>query len=411
MAGTTQRVGPVINDSWFMTTKAQNSSPVAIDRHSRAYMTFLSGICRRRGADRLPFSKGLLKRLREFCPAFLQCSLYVLGLSAVLWLGAEAHAQGPASTQNHDPATTKTQRRKSSKYDVDHIGARGTGHGINLYSLSREHALGQELASSIDRTSRFVDDPFVKDYVNNLGQSIVRNSDTQVPFTIKVLDSSDLGLFALPGGFLYVDRGLITALDAEAELASMMAHEIAHVAARHATRGLTRKRLFSIATTAAMFAGPFGVIVQDLGSVAGPLSNKKFDRDAEYEADLLGMEYTYAAGYDPEAFLSALEKVHAHEINMHDVYKQIPGYKVASKFPFHKRIVTAFSDYPPMEERIHHLQKEIPAFLTKRDQYIVDSSDFDEVRAKLLQSEKPVLLRHREGADVGKGPTLRRRQD
>jgi predicted Zn-dependent protease len=208
-----------------------------------------------------------------------------------------------------------------------------------------------------------------------------------------------------------VDRGLITALDGEAELASMMAHEIAHVAARHATRSLTRNRIFSVASTAGMLAGPVGVIVEDVCSIGGPLARKKFHRDAEYEADLLGMEYTYAAGYDPEAFLSALEKVHAYEINMQDIYKKLPGYKFATKVPFYKQMVTAFSDYPPMDNRIRKLQKDIPTFLPKRDRYIVNSSDFNEVKAKLLASDAPVLVRSHAGVDQGKGPILRRRQD
>ena len=330
----------------------------------------------------------------------------------MLPLGSNAHAQAPGTSPPAiDASSHINASKRHRKYDVDRIGERGTGRGINLYSLNREHALGQMLADSVDRTSKFVEDAIVKDYVNNLGQIIVRNSDAQVPFTIKVLDSSDVGVFALPGGFLYVDRGLITALDGEAELASMMAHEVAHVAARHATRGLTRKHIFSIATTAAMFAGPIGVIVEDVSSLAGPLSRKRFDRDAEYEADLLGMEYAYAAGYDPEAYLSALEKVHARAINMQDIYKQIPGYKFATKLPFHRQILTAFSEYPPMEERIRQLQKEITAFLPKRTQYIIDSSDFDKVKSKLTSAEAPVLLRPALGVDPGKGPVLRRRQD
>jgi beta-barrel assembly-enhancing protease len=344
------------------------------------------------------------------CSLF-QYSFWILSFSSILSLGLGAHAQAPGLSSSQDVAALHRSSKRARKYDVDHIGERGTGRGINLYSMSRERALGQTLANSIDRTSKFVDDHLVREYVNNLGQTIVRNSDTQIPFTIKVLDSSDIGVFALPGGFLYVDRGLITVLDGEAELASMMAHEIAHVAARHATRELTRKRIFSVATTAAMFTGPVGVIVEDVSSIGGPLYRKKFDRDAEYEADLLGMEYVYAAGYDPEAFLSALEKVHAGEINMQEIYKKLPGYTFATKLPFYKQMVTAFSDYPPMEDRIRHLQKEIAAFLPKRDRYIVDSSDFDEVKAKLLASESPVLLRPHSGVDVGKGPILRRRQD
>lgn len=336
----------------------------------------------------------------------------MLSLSAILSLGLGAHAQAPGSSSSQgEDAAQHSRSKRARKYDVDRIGERGMGRGINIYSINRERALGQELANSIDRTSKFVEDVYTKEYVNDLGQRIVRNSDAQFPFTIKVLDSSDLGVFALPGGFLYVDRGLITALDAEAELASMMAHEIAHVAARHATRGLTRRRILSIASTAAMFAGPVGVVVEDVSSIGGSFSRKKFDRDAEYEADLLGMEYAYAAGYDPEAFLSALEKMHARQINMQDIYKKLPGYKFATKLPFHKQMATALSDYPPIEDRIRHLQKEIATFLPNRDRYIVDSSDFEEVKARLLASEAPVLLRTRAGADAGKGPILRRKQD
>jgi Zn-dependent protease with chaperone function len=352
------------------------------------------------------------KPLHKLTCTLFHNSYFTLSLSAILSLGLGAYAQAPvrSSSQGED-AAQHSRSKRARKYDIDRIGERGTGRGINVYSINRERALGQELANSIDHTSKFVEDGYVKEYVNDLGQRIVRNSDAQLPFAIKVLDSSDLGVFALPGGFLYVDRGLITALDAEAELASMMAHEIAHVAARHTTRELTRRRIVSVASTAAMFAGPVGVVVEDLSSIGGSLSRKKFDRDAEYEADLLGMEYAYAAGYDPDAFLSALEKVHARQVNMQDIYKKLPGYKLATKLPFHKQIATALSDYPPIEERIRHLQKEITTFLPKRDRYIVDSSDFEEVKARLLASEAPVLLRTHSGADTGKGPVLRRRQD
>jgi predicted Zn-dependent protease len=100
--------------------------------------------------------------------------------------------------------------------------------------------------------------------------------------------------FSLPWGFLYVDSGLILAADGEAELASVMAHEIGHVAARHATRAVTRKDLSDVVSSIALFAGPASVALEDVAGIAGPLSQKKFSRDAEYEADLLGIEYTYA---------------------------------------------------------------------------------------------------------------------
>jgi predicted Zn-dependent protease len=277
-----------------------------------------------------------------------------------------------------------------------------------MYSINRERTLGQQLSASVDRVVKLVTQTPVMDYVNGLGQKIARQSDSELPFTIKVIDSEDMGVFALPGGFLYVDRGLITGLDSEAELASMMAHEIAHVAARHATRAVTRKRIFKLITTAGMLVGPAGVIVENIGGLGGPLSEKKFDRDAEYEADLLGIEYIYAAGYDPEAFPSALERLYAHAINMQEIYNKIPGYKSVSKLPFHKQIATIFSDYPLMEDRIRRLQEEIVVFLPKREAYICDSSQFHATKAILTAAETPVLRHSHQGSELSKGPVLQR---
>lgn len=333
----------------------------------------------------------------------------VLAQTLILLVSVGTIAQVPASPEPGaaDGAPTNSVK-KNSRYDISHIGERGIGRGVNLYSIHRERALGESLASSIDRHTKLITDSDVTGYVNELGQTLVRNSDAEFPFAIKVVDSDDMGAFGLPGGFLYIDRGLITALDAEGELASIMAHEIAHIAARHATRAVTRRRISNMIGTIGLFAGPAGVLVQDIGSIAGPLAGKKFSRDAEYEADLLGVEYVYAAGYDPEEFVAALEKLHARELTMSEFLAKVPGYRLATKMPFHNQIRRSFSNYPLTEERIHRLQVEITAFLPDRNEYIIDRSEFRDIKAKLLAADAPVLRRLPQGADPGKGPVLRR---
>src|SRR5579862_5448809 len=261
----------------------------------------------------------------------------LVALTAPLALHASAPSgSAPTETANNNTAVTKESKepRKQEKYDIDHIGQRGIGRGFNLYSLKREHELGQSLAASFDRMTRVIHDPVVNDYINSLAQKIVRYSDADIPFTVKVIDSGDVPrAYGLPGGFLYVSRALILSADGEAELAGVMAHEIAHVAARHATRALTRRQLFRMAGAVAMFAGPAGILFEDTGGLTGPLSVNKFDRNAEYEADLLGVEYAYAAGYDPEAVVAALERLHALELERNAALSKIPGYHVAMRIP------------------------------------------------------------------------------
>jgi len=297
----------------------------------------------------------------------------------------------------------------AKKYDVNRIGQRGIGHGFNIYSIKRERELGQNLAASFDRNTKIISNELVNDYVSRLAQKIVGNSDAEVPFTIKVIDSGDIPrAYGLPGGFLYVDSALIIAADGEAELAGMIAREIAHVAARHATRALTRKQLWSVAGSMAFVAGPAGLAFQDAEGIAGPLSVKKFVRDAEFEADLLGIEYAYSAGYDPQALLDALEKLHAMEVDRNAAYAKIPGYHMFTRLPFHGRIARSFASYPLTEERIQRLQSEISTFLPTRKDYVLDTDEFEQVKSILLASRTPVLRRHSGADDDNKGPVLRR---
>jgi predicted Zn-dependent protease len=301
--------------------------------------------------------------------------------------------------------------KKNEKYDIGHIGQRGIGRGFNIYSAKREHELGRNMAASFDRMTKKINDVVVNDYINRLAQKIVRFSDAEIPFTIKVIDSGDVPrAYGLPGGFLYVDSALILSADDEAELAAVMAHEIAHVAARHATRALTRKELCRVVDTVAYVTGPAGAGIADVGGLAGPLSVKKFSRDAEYEADLLAIEYAYAAGYDPQALMDALEKLHAIEEHKKAELAKIPGYHLASKMPFHTSIAKSFSNYPLTEERIQRLQSEIATFLPNRNDYVLDTDEFQDVKSRLLSAHAPIL-RHHAGDEDNKGPVLRRTTD
>jgi Zn-dependent protease with chaperone function len=304
-----------------------------------------------------------------------------------------------ASSKSQTAPGTEEKIGKSGKYDVDRIGQRSIGKGVNLYSLEKERALGKAMADSIDEHTRFITDPDINDYINRLAQKIARNSDAQVPFTIKVIDCLDLRIFALPGGFLYVDTGLIMEVDSEAELAGLMAREIAHVAARHATRFATRKYAWNMISFPLIYlGGPAGLGTKQIG----PLALKKFSRDAEMEADLLGIEYQYAAGYDPQAFVDVLEKLHSKETQMR-------ARMAAPKAGFVSQIVRAFATYPPTEERIQKAQTEISTLLPSRGDYVVDTNEFQEVKAKLAGTDRPILRRHRPGDGVPNAPVLHRR--
>jgi hypothetical protein len=263
----------------------------------------------------------------------------------------------PADSPNPEPA----------KYDVTMIGHRNVGNGLNFYSLEREIAVGQDLAKQVEQSSKLVTDPEIADYVNRIGQSLVRNSDSRVPFTIKVIDSGEINAFALPGGFFYVDSGLILAAESEAELAAIMAHEIAHVAARHATKNMTKQQIWNMASIPLMFVGgPAGYAIAELASIAVPLSFLKFSRDSEREADMLGLQYDYAAGYDPQAFIQFFERLKAEGKQKHS------------------KIAKLFSTHPMTADRITAAQDEIRTYFPDRESYLVDTSEFESMKARLM---------------------------
>jgi predicted Zn-dependent protease len=261
-----------------------------------------------------------------------------------------------------------TVNPKNSKEDVDAIWNRNVGKGINFYSIEKEIALGKQLAQEVERSSKLIDDPVVTEYVNRVGQNLVRNSDARVPFTIKVIDSDEVNAFALPGGFFYVNSGLILRAQEESELAGVMAHEISHVTARHGTKNATKGEMMQLATIPLMLLGPAGWAGYGLYeglNIAIPLTYLKFSRDSEREADFLGLEYMYKAGYDPNAFVTFFERIQADE-------KRRPG-----------TIPKVFSTHPPTPDRIEAAQKEIARILPNKPEYIVTTSEFDSVKARL----------------------------
>jgi len=320
--------------------------------------------------------------------------------------------QGDPPVQQPDDSKVK---HDGSKNDVDAIGNRkvgGRGMG-NWYSLETEIRMGKEYSQQVEASVKMVQDPVVTEYVNRIGQNLVRNSDAQVPFTIKVIDSDEVNAFALPGGFFYVNSGLILAADEEAELAGVMAHEIAHVAARHATRQITRAQWANIGTIPLIFVGGgIGYAVRSVAGLALPMTFLSFSRGFEAEADYLGLQYMYKSGYDPQAFISFFEKLQAKE-------KRKPG-----------TLARAFSTHPQTPDRIEKSQEEIGKILPARPQYVVSTSEFDDVKSRLASIEnrhkvlddkegsKPSLRRTSSSDKSGKDdksdddrPTLKRRDD
>jgi len=285
---------------------------------------------------------------------------------------------------------------KDKKKDPEEIGNRDVGKGINFYSLEKEIGLGKQLAQEVERQAKVIDDPIIAEYVNRIGQNLVRNSDAKVPFTIKVLDSEEVNAFALPGGFFFVNSGLMLKAESEAELAGVMAHEIAHVAARHGTRQATRGQLINYGSIPLIFLGGWtGYAIRQGAGLAIPLGFLNFSRGFEREADFLGLQYLYKAGYDPGAFVDFFEKIQSLE-------KKKPG-----------TISKVFSSHPMTDDRIKASQEEIQKVLTAKPEYVVNTSEFNDVknrlamlhnRRKLDNKDDPNRPRLRRAPGSGTGP-------
>lgn len=290
-------------------------------------------------------------------------------------------AQGTSPQGYHD----------GSIRDVSAIGNRnvGCGRGLgNWYTLDSQVAMGKAFAQQVEASAKIVKDPMVTEYVNRVGQNLVRNSDSHVPFTIKVIDSDEVNAFALPGGYFYVNSGLLLEAGNEAELAGVMSHEIGHVAACHAARQQTRGSLAKLMSLPLIFVGGgIGYVAMEAVSVAVPMTFMEFSRTFESQADYLGVEYMYKAGYDPQAFLSFFERVEKNE-------KKKTG-----------KMAKMFESHPPTPERMKATQREISTILPPRNEYILDTSEFQEVKSRLQTLEN--YKKMQKGKDDDR-PTLRK---
>src|SRR5438046_3604603 len=253
------------------------------------------------------------------------------------------------------------------KKDPEEIGNRDIGKGVNFYSLEKEIALGKQLAQEVERQAKVIDEPVIAEYTNRIGQNLVRNSDAKLPFTIKVLDSEEVNAFALPGGFLFVNAGLILTAETEAELAAAMAHEIAHVAARHATRQAARATIMDYSSLILILVGgQVGYAVREAAHLAAPIGLAKFSRLFESEADFLGLQYVYKTGYDPTAFVDLFERLESLE-------HRKPGTLM--------RLVSA---HPSTRSRCRAIHKHIRMMLRPQPEYVVNTSEFDNMKARLM---------------------------
>jgi predicted Zn-dependent protease len=307
----------------------------------------------------------------------------------------------PKKTQPVATTTAKSTKPLSTNENPDMIGKRNINTGIIAKmsgSTEKEVRQGREAAAEVDRQAKFVDDPMITEYVNRVGQNIVLHSDAKVPFTIKVIDSDEVNAFALPGGFFYVNKGLILAADNEAELAGVMAHEIAHVAARHAIENQTKASLLEYAALGgSIFLGGIpGMIYQNTAGIGLLGIFMKFSRAAEEEADKLGVQYMYAAGYDPGAMATMFEKLEAKN-------KKKPGF-----------VARAFSTHPaPPDRRAAALA--LAARFPEHEEYVISSSEFQRVKSRLLRlsnaraSTAGAIATSDDNGAPGR-PTLKRRQ-
>lgn len=328
-----------------------------------------------------------------------------LNISAVsvVVLGQDSQTnQQKKEKKKRDQKNEKEQalRPLSTKEDPSMIGKRNINKGSDSFfgwlggSQEKEIAIGRQLTAEIEQQVKIVDDPIISEYINRIGQNLVLHSDAKIPFTIKVIESDEVNAFALPGGFFYVNTGLILATDTEAELASVMAHEIAHVAARHAIENFGKSRLLGIGIIAGIIfgGGVTSTILQNVGGLGEGLAYLHFSRSAEEEADMLGAQYLYAAGYDPTAMATMFEKLAAQNRKKPSALRRL------------------FSTHPPSIERRDKVLALVARF-PERQEYIISTSEYQRVKERLMKmTNAKALLASDTKQQEDTRPTLKRRQ-
>jgi len=283
--------------------------------------------------------------------------------------------------------------------DVQNIGNRSLGGRVwgifpNFVSLEKEIALGQQVASEFEQTAKLIEDPVIAEYVDRVGQNLVKHSDAKVPFHIKVVDTDEVNAFAFPGGYFYVNKGLLLEAENESELAGVMAHEISHVAARHATERMSKAQILQLAAIPALFVGGYWAQmgIQNALGLGINLELLGVTRESEKEADQLGIQYLWNTGYDPNGFVTFFEKLQAKE-------KSKPG-----------KLAGFFRTHPFTEDRIAASMDE-ERYLPEKENYIVNTSEFDRVKARLLAIDNAMKADSEVGTIDQKRPTLKRRTD
>jgi predicted Zn-dependent protease len=277
--------------------------------------------------------------------------------------------------------------KHDKKKDPSEIGNRKVSGGPNFYSIEKELALGRQLSLEVERQAKLFEDPIINEYVNRLGQNLVRHSDVTFPVTVKLIESDQPNAFTLPGGHVFVDTGLLRLTESEAELAAAIAHELGHVAARHATRQASANQITNIATIPlSLLGGPVGLLARNAAGVAIPMSFLKFSRVFEAEADMLGLQYMYDAGYDPSAAVDVFERLEALE-------RKKPG-----------TIAQLFNTHPMTSDRIQKSQKNIQQMLPEKSEYVINTSEYEDARERLIG----VLDTHKVTASTERKPTLRK---
>jgi beta-barrel assembly-enhancing protease len=329
------------------------------------------------------------KSSTSHCRAWLVLSLLLLAAPAFAQSNQQKQGSStPASSTSKDPLGENENPELIGKRNINKLQ-------INFYSFDKEVAIGRQFAQEVDRSAKLVEDPIIAEYINKVGQNLVLHSDAKVPFTIKVIDADEINAFALPGGFFYVNKGLILAADNEAELAGPMAHEIAHVAARHGVEQASKGQIVNWGSLPLIFLGGWGgFAVRQAAGLAIPMGFLKFGRSAEYEADTLGAQYLWATGYDPHAMATFFEKLQAQE-------KKKPG-----------TMARIFSTHPMVGDRIEKVNALISRF-PDRSEYIINTSEFQQVKGRLISITNARATGGKGGvvseAD-SKRPTLKRRQ-
>jgi beta-barrel assembly-enhancing protease len=266
------------------------------------------------------------------------------------------------------------------KKDPAEIGDRNVSKGLNFYTLDQEMALGKQLSIEVEKQAKIVDDPILSEYINRLGQNLARNSDVTFPITFKLIEADEINAFTLPGGYVFINTGLLELSGNEAELASAIAHEIGHAAARHATRQASRDKLVRMGTLPlAILGGPAARVAVD---AAAPMAFMRFSREFETEADLLGIQYLWKSGYDPTASIDLFEALESTE-------KRQPG-----------SVSKLFRTHPLTPDRIEKTQKNIDKLLPARAEYVLNTSEYEDIRARLEELSKKT-------PEASKAPQLR----